>query len=180
MNRRTFNELVGLGVLGSAAGPHSVQGSMAGQQPVESNAKSSSGRPRWPDQVYRRNLVDMHIPDWDPALLSRFDPVDIVKTIADAGFQSVMPYGNSCTGLTYWRSKIGQMNRNMRGRGCFGEMVQESKRNGLYAVAYYCLIYDNWAYEYHPDWRLAPDDGSIPSHPQRYGFACLNSPYREP
>ena len=24
-----------------------------------------------------------------------------------------------------------------------------------------------------------PDDDSIPSHPQRYGFACLNSPYRE-
>jgi hypothetical protein len=59
-------------------------------------------------------------------------PADIVKTIADAGFQSVMPYGNSCTGLCYWRTKIGQMNRNMKGRDFFGEIVQESKRNGLY------------------------------------------------
>ena len=23
------------------------------------------------------------------------------------------------------------------------------------------------------------DDDSIPSHPQRYGFACPNSPYRD-
>ena len=25
-------------------------------------------------QSYRRMLVDMHIPDWDPAFLSRYDP----------------------------------------------------------------------------------------------------------
>ena len=184
MNRRIFNELVGLGVLGGVARPdkaaaqtNSKAGLAAGAAGT-GPAAGSSPRPRWPDQVFRRNLVDMHIPDWDPALLSKFDPADIVKTIAGAGFQSIMPYGNSCTGLTYWRSKIGQMHRNMHGRDFFGEMVQEGKRHGLYAVAYYCLIYDNWAYEYHPDWRLVPDDDSIPSHPQRYGFACPNSPYR--
>jgi hypothetical protein len=173
MNRRTFNELVGLSVLGSMARPQEA----GARQEVAVEAHAH--HPRWPDEVYRRSLVDMHVPDWDPALLSKFDANDLVKTIADAGFQSVMPYGNSCTGLTYWRSKIGQMNRNMHGRDFFGEYVQAARNNGLYAVAYYCLIYDNWAYEYHPDWRLEPDDDSIPSHPQRYGFACLNSPYRE-
>ena len=71
------------------------------------------------------------------------------------------------------------MHRNMKGRDFFGEMVQERKRYGLHAVAYYSLIFDNWAYEYHPDWRMDPDDDSIPTHPQRYGFACPNSPYRE-
>ena len=177
MNRRTFNELVGLGVLGSVARPQA--GDAQPRAAAAPEVKAGSNRPRWPDQVYRRSLVDMHIPDWDPALLSKFDAADIVKTIADAGFQSVMPYGNSCTGLTYWRSKIGQINANMKGRDFFGEYVQAAKDNGLYAVAYYCLIYDNWAYEYHPDWRLVPDDDSIPSHPQRYGFACLNSPYRD-
>ena len=44
---------------------------------------------RWPDQVYRRLLVDMHVPDWHPDLLSRFDPVDYVETIARAGFQVI-------------------------------------------------------------------------------------------
>ena len=183
MNRRAFSELVGLGVLGGVARPRPAEargeaftGAAAGAEAV---VKTPGERPRWPGQVYRRNLVDMHIPDWDPALLSKFIPADIVKTIADAGFQSIMPYGNSCTGLLYWRSKIGQMNRNMKGRDFFGEMVAEGKRYGLYSVAYYCLIFDNWAYEYHPDWRLEPDADSIPSHPQRYGFACPNSPYRD-
>jgi hypothetical protein len=120
----------------------------------------------------------MHIPDWDPALLSKFDPADFVKTIAEAGFQSLTAYANSHVGLCYWRTKIGQMHRNMKGRDFFGEVVEERKRYGLHAVAYYSVIFDNWAYEYHPEWRMILDDNSIPSHPQRYGFACPNSSYR--
>src|ERR1700683_4606454 len=106
MNRRTFNELVGLGVLGSVARPRNAGG-------VPGPAEGLGHSPRWPGETFRRSLVDMHVPDWDPALHSEFDAADIVKTLADAGFQSVMPYGNSCTGLCYWRTKIGQMNRNM-------------------------------------------------------------------
>ena len=115
MNRRTFNEVMGLGVLGSVARPHAAHTEQGGAAEVQAHI------PRWPDETYRRSLIDMHVPDWDPVLLSKFDPVDIVKTIADAGFQSVMPYGNSCTGLTYWRSKIGQSNANKKGRDFFGE-----------------------------------------------------------
>jgi hypothetical protein len=35
------------------------------------------------------------------------------------------------------------------------------------------------AFEYHPDWRLIPDEGSVPTHVRRYGLVCSNSPYRE-
>src|ERR1017187_9775573 len=119
MNRRTFNELVRLGVLGSVARP---QASEAQQGAAAAEIKAPGRRPRWPDQVYRRSLVDMHIPDWDPALLSKFDPGDFARTIKAAGFQSMMAYANSHVGLCYWRTKIGQMNRNMKGRDFFGEI----------------------------------------------------------
>jgi hypothetical protein len=142
-------------------------------------AEAPARIPRWPDETYRRGLVDMHIPDWDPRLLSKFDTADFVKTIAGAGFQSMTAYANSHVGLCYWRTKIGQMHGNMKDRDFFGEVVQERKRYGLHVVAYYSVIFDNWAYEYHPDWRMVPDDDSIPTHPQRYGFACPNSPYRD-
>ncbi len=173
MNRRTFNELVGLGVLGSMARPQSAH--------AQQNAAANAGTkiPRWPDETYRRGLIDMHVPDWDPILLSKFDPVDIMKAIAGAGFQSMTAYANSHVGLCYWQTKIGQVHRNMKDRDFFGEMVEERKKYGLHAVAYYSLIFDNWAYEYHPEWRMVPDDDSIPTHPQRYGFACPNSPYRD-
>jgi hypothetical protein len=173
MDRRTFNELLCLSALGTAVLPLEARGSIAA-------ADEAPARPsEWPGQTYRRSLVDMHIPDWDPSLLARFDAEDFVKTIADAGFQSVMPYANSSVGLCLWDTKVGQKHGNMKGRDYFGEIMQARKRHGLRAVAYYCIMFDNWAYEYHPDWRLVPDDDSIPSHPQRYGFACPNTPYRE-
>ncbi len=173
MNRRTFNELVGAGVLGSLARPPAAPAQQA--TPVAPLTRMTS----WPDQTYRRSLIDMHVPDWDPVLLSKFDPVDIVKAIAGAGFEAMTAYANSHVGLSYWQTKIGQPHRNMKNRDFFGEMVQERKKYNLRAVAYYSLIFDNWAYEYHPDWRMVPDDDSIPTHPQRYGFACPNSPYTQ-
>jgi hypothetical protein len=160
-------------MLGSAARPRIAKAEQGtgGEVPAQI--------PRWPDETYRRGLVDMHIPDWDPRLLSNFDTTDFVKTIAGAGFQSMTAYANSHVGLCYWRTKIGQRHGNMKDRDFFGEVVEKRKRYGLHVVAYYSVIFDNWAYEYHPDWRLIPDDDSIPTHPQRYGFACPNSPYRE-
>jgi hypothetical protein len=32
--------------------------------------------PPWPSGTYRRLLTDMHVPDWDPAFLASYDPVD--------------------------------------------------------------------------------------------------------
>jgi len=173
MDRRKFNELLCLSALGTAVRPIEAHGSLA---PL---GEALAPLPQWPSQTYRRSLVDMHVPDWDPTLLAKFDAADFVKTIADAGFQSVMPYANSSVGLCLWDTRIGQKHRNMKGRDYFGEIMQERKRHGLRAVTYYCVVFDNWAYEYHPEWRIVPDEGSIPSHPQRYGFACPNTPYRE-
>ncbi len=164
---------MGLGVLGSVARPPLAGAAQSGAD------QAGTKIPRWPDETYRRSLIDMHVPDWDPVLLSKFDPVDIVKAIAGAGFQSMTAYANSHVGLSYWQTKIGQPHRNMKKRDFFGEMTEERKKYNLHAVAYYSLIFDNWAFENHPEWRMVADDDSIPTHPQRYGFACPNSPYTE-
>ena len=44
---------------------------------------------KWPDEVFRRFSVDIHVPDWDPALLSRFDGEEFVETLARGGVQSM-------------------------------------------------------------------------------------------
>ena len=173
MNRRTFNKLLGVGALGSVGG----FGKLDAKQ--TSVATTQASLPKWPDETYRRLLIDMHVPDWDPALLAKFDPVDYVNRIASAGVQSFMQYANSHVGLCLWRTKIGQMHVNLKGRDFFGEVLQECKRHGLHVVAYYSLVFDNWAFEHHPDWRIIPDEGSVPTHVRRYGLVCPNSPYRE-
>jgi hypothetical protein len=124
-------------------------------------------------------LVDTHIPDWDPRLLSEFDSADYVDTIARAGFQSLMQYAISCAGLCLWRTKIGTLHRGMRGRDYFGEVMEACKGRGLYRVAYFHVIWDNHAFETHPEWRFQPAEGETSILAGRYGYTCPNTPYRD-
>lgn len=172
MDRRTFNALLGLGglarlpkQLAMSAGEGAPSGGAA--QPV-----------KWPDRTFRRLLVDTHVPDWDH-LLQDFDAADYVSTIAGAGFQSLMQYANSHVGLCLWRTKLGQMHAGMRGRDYFGEVTAECRKRNVHISAYYSVIFDDWAYQNHPDWRLAPEEGSDRQMFSRTGTVCPNTPYRE-
>src|SRR3984957_3623785 len=139
MNRRTFNKLAGLGAIHAlssqtvlAAQQHSSAIDLNPEPQTESH-EAAHIPPRaveWPTKTYRRLLVDTHVPDWDDRLLANFDAVDYVSTIAGAGFQSLMQYANSHVGLCLWRTSLGQMHRNMKGRDCLGEVMEQCKRHG--------------------------------------------------
>ncbi|MGD0733473.1 MAG: alpha-L-fucosidase [Terracidiphilus sp.] len=188
MDRRTFNKSLGLGALTSlmpsAQGQHN-DGSHA-PSPMNSAVAAepyvtAHFPPRtieFPSRTFRRLLVDTHVPDWDD-LLTDFDAAVYVKTIAGAGFQSLMQYSNSHAGLCLWRTKLGQMHKGMRGRDYFGEVMEQCRIQGIHRVAYYSLVYDDWAYETHPDWRILPEGGYDPDLYSRMGTVCINSPYRE-
>ncbi len=171
MDRRSFNKLAGFGALaglsplGRVAEPGQVSQDLL-QKPVAA-----------PSLGYRRFLVDMHVPDWNPELLARFDPEDYVRTIVGAGFESIMQYANSHTGLALWQTRIGHMHANMKGRDWFGEVVAQCRRQHLEVIGYFSLIFDNWHYQNYPDWRVLPEDGYDRTLAGRYGVVCLNSPY---
>jgi hypothetical protein len=166
MNRRAFNQALSAGAAWLASPKTHALGADAGP------------RLKWPDQVYRRLLVDTHVPDWDPVLLSRFDARDYVDTIAGAGFQCLMQYAISCAGLCLWPTKIGTVHRGMHGRDYFGEVMEECKRRGLYRVAYFHVVWDNWGYQMRPQWRFRPAEGDEEVMEGRYGYTCINTPAR--
>jgi hypothetical protein len=146
----------------------------------EQDTPSSAALPvAWPQGAFRRLLVDTHVPDWDPRLLASFDAAQYVATIAGARFQSVMQYAKSHVGLCLWRSKLGPVHANMRGRDYFGEVIQECRRHRLRTVAYYSLIFDIWNFDHHPDWRILPENGYDQIMKGRPGVVCPNSPYRD-
>src|SRR6202043_3552912 len=41
------------------------------------------------------------------------------------------------------------------------------------------VIYDDWAFKFHPDWRCAPEGGDAPIRSSRHAYVCPNTPYRE-
>lgn len=172
MDRRTFNAVVSLGGLKSLG--HRF-GFSAGPSPA---ANPETPKAPWPAKTFRRLLIDTHVPDWDH-LLADFDAADYVSTIAGAGFQSLLQYANSHVGLSLWRTKLGQMHAGMRGRDYFGEIAAECQRHDLHLPAYYSVIFDDWAYQNHPEWRVLPEEGYDRQMFSRTGTVCPNSPYRE-
>jgi hypothetical protein len=58
---------------------------------------------------WRRMLVDMEIPAYDPAFLTEFDPVAKADLYARAGLSSVMFSCKALTGLCFWPTTVGDM-----------------------------------------------------------------------
>src|SRR5579872_716900 len=154
-------------------------GAVTGNEPDTITRREPASSGAWPRTTYRRHLVDTHIPDWDPIFLSNFDAAKFVGAVVQGGGQALMFYANSHVGLCLYRTKIGHMHVNMRGRDFFGEAVAECRRRAVHPIGYFSLIYDNWNYENHPDWRLLPEDGYDVNLESRSGKVCPNSPYRD-
>ena len=70
------------------------------------------------------------------------------------------------------------MHQGLKGRDIFGETARLCHDSGIAVVCYLSLIYDVWAYDTHPDWRIIRCDGKPAAFNMRYGVCCPNSPYR--
>ena len=138
----------------------------------------------WYRTAYRRHVVDMHIPDWDARFLSALDPQIYVDQLIHARIQSTVLYAHSHVGLFNYPTAIGQMHQGLRGRDFFGEVVRRCHDHNIRVVAYCSLIFDRWAYDRHPDWRIILVDGSeARDHIRfglvkngRHGLCCPNAP----
>ena len=53
----------------------------------------------WIKGNYRRNLMDMHIDDWNPEFLSKINVKEYVAALKDAGVQAAMVKGKPHTGF---------------------------------------------------------------------------------
>jgi hypothetical protein len=138
----------------------------------------------WLKREYRRCLVDMHIEDWNEEFLSKFEPSEYINTMEKAGVKGVMIYAHSHVGLCNWPTKAGQMHRGLKGRDIVDETFRLAHSKGMDVILYYSLIYDNWAYDAHPGWRIKDVRGRNSRegnwHGKRYGWCCPNNlEYRE-
>jgi hypothetical protein len=131
----------------------------------------------WYKNRFRRNLIDMHIEEWDTSFLSRFDPDAYFDNLVTANINAPMIYFQSHVGLCYWPAKSGKMHASFSGReDSMRKLVDKCHNAGMDVIAYYSLIYNNWAYKAHPDWQMR----DIKNHGSRfdgnrYGLCCPNN-----
>lgn len=146
-----------------------MTGRAAAQQPV-------GARRRRYRETFRRVLLDMHIPDWDPRFLSRFSVEEVLEVSEKCRLDGVMIYFQSHVGLCYWPTRSGEQHRAFRGRDPIGKLLEGFAFRDVPVCAYYSVNFNNWAYLRHPKWRLQPASrvvmGVLPR--ERYGVVCLN------
>jgi len=131
---------------------------------------------KWYSRSFRRNLVDMHIDDWNPEFLSEFDPQAYFDCLKTAHIQTPMIYIHSHVGLCNWDSASGKVHNAFAGRNKIRELFDLCHADGMSVVAYYSLIYNNWAYETYPAWRMLNAEGlGSREAGSRYGYLCPNS-----
>ena len=142
----------------------------------------------WIEGNYRRNLMDMHIDDWNPDFLTKINIDEYVEAMKDAGIQAAMVKGKPHTGLCYYPTKIGRMHAGLKGYDFLGNMTRKCHENGIAVEAYFTQIFDNWAYDEHPEWRVVTAEGKNMREYRgesnfksgRYGIVCPNNEgYRE-
>lgn len=147
----------------------------------------------WYEKSFRRHLCDMHIDDWDPSFLSKFDPEVYVNNLKTAGVQSAMLYFQSHVGLCYYPTESGKIHNGFVGReDAMRRLVELCRASGIAVTGYYSLIYNTWAHDNHPSWRMLTENGiskrcelggeieemgfTGSGKVARYGFCCPNNP----
>ncbi|HEV8543109.1 MAG TPA: alpha-L-fucosidase, partial [Verrucomicrobiae bacterium] len=133
---------------------------------------------KWYEHAWRRAVIDMHIPDWDPKFLSEFDPDEYVDALVRSCAQSIVCYAQSHAGLFNYPTKVGKQHAGLRGRDIVAEMIEGCHKHGIAVVLYTSLIHDRWSFDTHPEWRMKSASGGDLRPNNRFGVVCPNSPYR--
>ena len=134
---------------------------------------------KWYRKAYRRNLVDMHIEDWNDEFLSSFRPEEYLANLKKAHIQAPMLYLQSHVGHCYWPTVSGHMHSALRGReDMMKRLIELCRGAGMHPVGYYSLIYNTVEEDKHPEWRLCTGADKLSARQRggRYGHCCPNNP----
>lgn len=134
---------------------------------------------KWYETAWRRAVIDMHIPDWDERFFSQFSPPEYARLLAKSKAQSIVCYCQSHVGLFNFPTKVGKQHAGWKGRNVLQEMIAACHDQQIAVVLYCSLIFDRWAADAHPEWRMRTWEGKVQGEGGRHGVLCVNSPYRD-
>ena len=125
---------------------------------------------KWYKKSFFRNLVDMHIPDNDPAYLSKFDSEAYARTVASSGVDTAIIYTSNCLGKTFFDTEEGK-HLGIGDRDLVKERIDAFHKYGVRVIPYYNI----WSREValaHPEWQ---QKNAIKRAPERFIKNCLCS-----
>ena len=136
-----------------------------------------------PSLPTRQVHLDFHTSPHVPGVGAQFDAAEFVRTLQAARVNSVTVFAKCHHGYSYYPTMVGTPHPHLR-RDLLGEMIAACHQAGIRAPIYTTVVWDELAWQTHPEWRQVAPDGRAagPSHtPLTPGWKnlCMNSGYAD-
>ena len=93
----------------------------------------------------------------------------------DSGVQALMLYSQDHWGYAFYTSDVGVRHPRLAD-DFFGTEVRLAREEGMSAICYYSLQYNNQVVFNHPDWAWVDEQGVEQRRRMRWYLPCLDSP----
>lgn len=136
----------------------------------------------WVVNRRRRVILDMHLCDWHPEILSEYDPKEIVEQVKRAEANVLVVWCKDHFGNAYYSTKVGRVHPLLKERDLVGEISKECEKKNIVVVGYYSVGVDGYIASKNPDWVVKDKNGVAKDSdiaPEDWGWPCINSPYKE-
>ena len=108
----------------------------------------------------RQIHIDFHTSPFIEGIGERFDREAFARTLRDAHVNSVNLFAKCHHGMYYYPTKLGTMHPNLK-FDLFGEELKACRENGIRALAYTCVSWnEDWA-DRHPEWLTVDAHGIV-------------------
>jgi alpha-L-fucosidase len=118
---------------------------------VDRRLQALTGKP------WRKIHLDFHNSQHVKSVGEAFDPEEFVSTLRRGHVNAVVVFAKDMHGYFYYPSAYGPVHPGLH-RDLLGEQVAACREAGITVSAYYCVTWDNYLAERHPEWLVFKRD----------------------
>jgi len=119
--------------------------------------------------------LDYHNSQYEPRVGHGFDADEFIATLKAASIDSIVVFAKDMHGYFYYPSGMGPAHPGLEGRDLMVEQVEACKAAGIKVYTYYCVTWDNYLAEQHPEWLCftRERESYLPKFDQTPGWTAL-------
>lgn len=141
--------------------------------------------PPWYFGFYKTIGLSVVLDDWHPDFLRNYSTDEWVELVTSTGLDLAALQAKCHSGNAYYVTELDHLHAGLNGVDAFGQQLAGFHKHGIKVWANISLVFDNYLFERHPDWRLRNKQGQDSKEARfvidslRPGVLCINSPYRD-
>lgn len=128
-------------------------------------AQSTATRPLWidprlqalPARPWRKIHLDYHNSQHMPGIGAAFDAEEFGDRLVQGHVSAIVVFAKDMHGYFYYPSAYGPVHPHLS-TDLLGPQVDACRRRGIKVYAYYCVTWDNYLAERHPEWLVFKRD----------------------